>query len=77
MIGTWNKEKCPQRKEQQTKYHPSTVAKTIDKQPRGDGHDEITQVGCYLDKGRLGYRYIEFVLKMLVQNIKYGSSKAP
>lgn len=48
-----------------------------DIRPGRQSHEEITQIGGYLNESRLRNGNVHVVLKMLVQHIQDGSCKSP
>ena len=67
----------PRPEEQQTQNYAASVAIAVDKQARGDGHQEVAQIGGHLDERRLGDADVHLVLQMLVEYIEYGARKSP
>ena len=72
-----NKEDGTQTEEQEAEHHAPAITILIDEDARRYSHEEITQIGSYLDQGRLGDTDVQGILEVLVEHIENGTREAP
>ena len=72
-----NKEDGAQTEEQEAEHHAPAITILIDEEARRYSHEEITQIGSYLNQGRLGDTDVQGILEVLVEHIENGTREAP
>ena len=61
----------------QSEDHTTTIAIAIDKDARRYRHQEIAQIGGYLNQGGVSDTDMQSILEVLVEHIQNGTSEAP
>ena len=66
-----------QAKEQEAEHHTTAIAIPIYKYTRRYRHEEIAQIGGYLNERRVRNADMKCILEMLVEHIEDGTREAP
>ena len=75
--STGDKQQGTDAEKHQSEDHTTTIAIAIDEDARRYRHQEITQIGGYLNQGGVSDTEMQSILEVLVEHIQNGTSEAP